>query len=234
MRLWTSPDPVSYPQALATMDREVEAIGQGRASELLWLLEHPPLYTAGTSARPEELLEPRFPVFRTGRGGRFTYHGPGQRVAYVLVDLQRRGRDVRGYVWRLEEWLIQSLAELGVEAHRRPGYIGIWVVGPDGREAKIAALGVRVRRWITSHGVALNVCPDLSHFAGIVPCGLAGDPVTSLEALGVDAGLADVDRALVRRFGEVFGVALEKAPVVLAPAREPGDEADLARRRHWA
>ena len=201
-----SRDLVPYPLAVATMEERVEAIRAGRAGELVWLLEHPPLYTAGTSADPAELLDPdRFPVFKTGRGGRFTYHGPGQRVAYVLLDLERRGRDLRRHVHRLEEWVIRTLARLGVEAGRRPGRIGVWVEPPEGGEAKIAAVGVRVRHWVTYHGVALNIAPDLGHFEGIVPCGLAGYAVTSLARLGRNLPLAEVDRQLEATFPEVFG-----------------------------
>jgi lipoyl(octanoyl) transferase len=187
---------VPYPQALEEMEARAAAIREAGAGELVWLLEHPPLYTAGTSAAADELLVPdRFPVFRSGRGGRYTYHGPGQRVGYVLLDLERRGRDVRGYVHALESWVIAALERLGVSAHPAEGRIGIWVDTAHG-EAKIGAIGVRVRRWVSLHGFAINVAPDLSHFAGIVPCGLAEYPVTSLAALGVPATLEDVDAAL--------------------------------------
>lgn len=187
---------VPYPQALAGMERRAEEIRQGAARELIWLLEHPPLYTAGTSADPAELFNPQaFPVFEAGRGGRYTYHGPGQRVGYVLLDLGRRSRDVRHYVHSLEGWLIGALARLGVEAFRAPGRIGIWVEGPQG-EAKIAAIGVRVKRWVTLHGFSVNVSPELSHFSGIVPCGIAEFPVTSLAALGVSEGQERFDLAL--------------------------------------
>ncbi len=200
-----SPGLVPYPQAVAAMEERVAAIRAGTASELVWLLEHPPLYTAGTSADPAELLDPhRFPVFKTGRGGRFTYHGPGQRVAYVMLDLARRGIDLKGFVWRLEEWVIRTLAQLGIAAKRCPGRIGVWVDMPRGPEAKIAAIGVRVRRWVSYHGLALNVAPDLDHFSGIVPCGLPEYPVTSLEALGQPIPLAQVDAALAATFPEVF------------------------------
>ena len=178
---FVSHTPVAYPEALAAMEARVGAILAGDASDAVWLLEHPPLYTRGTSAQADELLDPRFPVFAAGRGGRFTYHGPGQRVAYPVLDLRRRGADVRAYVCRLESWIIAALARLGVNGERRSGRIGIWVVSPDGREAKVAAIGVRVRRWISFHGISLNVDPDLEHFTGIVPCGLAGYPVTSLH-----------------------------------------------------
>jgi lipoyl(octanoyl) transferase len=187
---------VPYPQALAEMEARAAAIRDGSAGELIWLLEHPPLYTAGTSASADELLAPeRFPVFPTGRGGRYTYHGPGQRVGYVLLDLERRGRDVRAYVHALENWVMAALAACGVAAHAAEGRIGIWVDTPDG-EAKIGAIGVRVRRWVTLHGFSINVSPDLSHFGGIVPCGLADFAVTSLSALGTPATLGDIDAAL--------------------------------------
>jgi lipoyl(octanoyl) transferase len=196
-----SPVPVDYGTALRFMERRVEAILAGAAPEAVWLLEHPPIYTCGTSARDGELLDTaRFPVYRTGRGGRITYHGPGQRVAYVMLDLKRRGADVRAFVCALESWLIATLAAFGISAHRSAGKVGVWVDTPLGGEAKIAALGVRVRRWISLHGVALNVDPDLSHFAGIVPCGLAGSAVTSMRAQGVAAGLADVDEGLRASF----------------------------------
>jgi lipoyl(octanoyl) transferase len=198
--------PVAYPEALAAMEARAAAIREGTAPELAWLLEHPPLYTAGTSARPEELIAPeRFPVHRAGRGGKYTYHGPGQRVAYLMLDLKARRPDVRDYVCRLEEWVIRSLRPFGVTAERRAGRIGLWVVRADGTEAKIASIGVRVRRWVTMHGVAINVAPDLEHFAGIVPCGLAGYAVTSLADLGVTADMADLDRALMASFEDVFG-----------------------------
>jgi len=189
------PGLLPYPQAVATMEDRVAAIRAGTAPERVWLVEHPPLYTAGTSAEPHDLLSPdRFPVFVTGRGGKYTYHGPGQRIAYVMLDLDARGRDLRGYVAALEAWIIAALADLGVAARVIPGKIGVWTETPAGT-AKIAAIGVRVRRWVSYHGLAINVAPDLSHFGGIVPCGLS-DPVTSLTALGRPATIADVDRAL--------------------------------------
>ena len=192
-----SVDPVDYPDAVAFMEHRVDAIRAGREAEAVWLLEHPALYTAGTSARPEELLDAAaLPVYSTGRGGRYTYHGPGQRVAYVMLDLRRRGSDVRAYVHDLEGWVIDALARLGVTGERRCDRVGIWVERGGGREAKIAAIGVRVRRWITFHGIAINIDPDLSHFGGIVPCGIAEHGVTSLADLGIDATLADVDAAL--------------------------------------
>lgn len=185
-----SPGLVPYPEALAEMEARAAAIREGSASELIWLLEHPPLYTAGTSADPAELFNPEgFPVYAAGRGGRYTYHGPGQRVGYLMLDLDKRGRDVRRFVHALEGWLIDSLAKLGVTAHRSPGRIGIWVHrgGADlmGGEAKIGALGLRVKRWVTLHGFSVNFAPQLSHFSGIVPCGIADAPVTSLAELGV-------------------------------------------------
>jgi lipoyl(octanoyl) transferase len=194
-----SGEPEPYEAAVQAMEARVAAILEARAAEAVWLLEHPPLYTAGTSAAPEELIEPsRFPVFRAGRGGRFTYHGPGQRVAYVMLDLSVRGRDVRAFVHALEDWLIAALARLGVEGERREGQIGVFV-----GEAKIASIGIRVRHWVSFHGVSLNVDPDLTHFAGIVPCGLAS-PVTSLAALGIDADMPRVDAALRSAFEETF------------------------------
>lgn len=188
---------MAYPDAVAFMEERAEAIRAGRADEAIWLLEHPALYTAGTSARPEELLDAAaLPVFPSGRGGRYTYHGPGQRVAYVMLDLRRRGSDVRAYVHTLEGWVIAALARLGVTGERRCERIGIWVDRGGGAEAKIAAIGVRVRRWITFHGIAINCDPRLDHFGGIVPCGIAGHGVTSLADLGVGATMADVDAAL--------------------------------------
>jgi len=196
----TSREPVPYEAAIEAMDARVAAILAGRAPETIWLLEHPPLYTAGTSAAPEELLDPpRFPVFKTGRGGRFTYHGPGQRLAYVMLDLSRRGRDVRAFVRALEDWLMATLGRLGVEGERREGQIGVFV-----GEAKIASIGIRVRHWVSFHGVSLNVDPDLEHFAGIVPCGLNA-PLTSLAALGIDTDMQRVDGALRSAFEETLG-----------------------------
>lgn len=198
--------PVAYPDAVATMEARVAAIADGRARELVWLLEHPPLYTAGTSAKNEDLLAPtRFPVFETGRGGQFTYHGPGQRVGYVMVDLRRRNNDVRRFVRDLEEWLILTLDRFNIRGERREGRVGIWVKGRGANENKIAALGIRVRRGVTFHGVSLNVEPDLEHFSGIVPCGIQGHGVTSLAALGVTATTMDVDLALRASFEDVFG-----------------------------
>lgn len=199
--------PVDYDDAIMTMEQRVGEIARGEAPELVWLLEHPPLYTAGTSARAEDLLEPRFPVHRTGRGGKHTYHGPGQRIAYVLLDLGRYGHDLRGHVCRLEAWLILTLARLGVHGERRAGRVGIWVVRDDGREEKIAAVGVRVRRWVTYHGIALNVCPALDHFAGIVPCGIREHGVTSLHALGRQVSMAEVDTLLRDCFDTAFATS---------------------------
>jgi len=197
---------VPYPEALTAMEERVAAIRAGAASELVWLLEHPPLYTAGTSARVQDLLAPqRFPVFEAGRGGQYTYHGPGQRVAYLMLDLQRRKPDLRRYIRQLEEWVIRALARFDVRGERRPDRIGIWVVKPGGQEAKIAAIGVRVRRWVSYHGVAINLDPDLEHFGGIVPCGISGFGVTSLADLGLTATMQDLDAALIGSFNEVFG-----------------------------
>jgi lipoyl(octanoyl) transferase len=195
-----------YPEAVAFMEKRAAAIAAGHAAELVWLVEHPPIYTAGTSAKESDLLDARFPVFKTGRGGQFTYHGPGQRVGYVMLDLKRRKADVRAYVRDLEEWLIGTLARFGVKGERRDGRVGIWVTH-SGREDKIAALGVRIRHWVTFHGVALNVEPDLSHFTGIVPCGIREHGVTSLADLGLKATMADVDTALRESFQEIFGPA---------------------------
>ena len=197
-----------YAQTLAEMEARAAAIRDGGASELVWLLEHPPLFTAGTSADPAELFNPQgFPVFAAGRGGRYTYHGPGQRVGYVLLDLEKRGRDVRHYVHCLEGWVIATLARLGVEARQAEGRIGIWAEGPKG-EAKVGAIGVRIRRWVAFHGFAVNLDPELSHFSGIVPCGIAEFPVTSLGEMGVSAGLDRFDLALSEGFRE-FLRALE-------------------------
>jgi len=201
--------PVDYETALRFMERRVEAILAGAAPEAVWLLEHPPIYTCGTSARDADLLDAaRFPVYRTGRGGRITYHGPGQRVAYVMLDLKRRGADVRAFVCALESWLIATLASFGIAARRSDGKVGVWVDTAAGGEAKIAALGVRVRRWVSFHGVALNVDPDLTHFTGIVPCGLAGSAVTSMRAEGVAVGMAEVDEALRAHFMRAFSRAI--------------------------
>ena len=202
---------VDYEFAVEAMEKRVSDIVNNQAKELLWFLEHPPIYTSGTSTKPEDLLEPRFPVYKTGRGGELTYHGPGQRVVYVMLNLDKRGRkDIRRFVFDLEQWLINSLSEFGVLAERREGRVGLWVdmfkagKGLRGQESKIAAIGVRVRRWVTYHGVAINLNPDLSHFGGIVPCGISEHGVTSLKALGVEASMEEVDAALKACFGEVF------------------------------
>jgi lipoyl(octanoyl) transferase len=200
---------VPYSQAVAAMEAHVDALAAGRAPERVWLVEHPPLYTAGTSARPDDLLAARrFPVYATGRGGRHTYHGPGQRVAYVMLDLNRRQRDLRLYVATLEEWIIRTLAAFGVRGERREDRIGIWVKRPDkgaGAEDKIAAIGIRVRRWVTFHGVALNVDPELEHFSGIVPCGVREGGVTSLADLGRVVAMAEVDAVLRRELEPLLG-----------------------------
>jgi len=199
----TAKTPVPYPAAIETMEQRVADILAGRAPELIWLLEHPSLYTAGTSASADELRTEKLPVFQTGRGGRFTYHGPGQRIAYAMTDLRTRGRDVRGHVCRLEEWAIRVLKEFGIKGERRAGRIGIWV-DHKGREEKIGAIGVRVRRWIAYHGLSLNVHPDLSHYRGIVPCGLPDFGVTSLQALGAQATIQEVDEWLRRHAPAIF------------------------------
>jgi lipoyl(octanoyl) transferase len=216
---------VDYDAALAAMDRRVAAIGSGEARELVWLLEHPPLYTAGTSAKPEQMLDPRFPVHKVGRGGQFTYHGPGQRVAYVMLDLNRRKPDIRALVATLEEWLIRTLAAFNVCGERRDDRIGVWVRRPDkgaGFEDKIAAIGIRVRRWVTLHGVALNVEPDLSHFSGIVPCGVCElrYGVTSLADLGLPVTMLEVDMVLRREFETLFGsVAAPAKPLAASVSK---------------
>lgn len=201
--------PVPYEVAVREMEERVAAIAEGRAPELVWLLEHPPLYTAGTSAEERDLVDPdRFPVFQSGRGGQYTYHGPGQRVAYVMLDLKRRTPDVRAFVGDLERWLIATLAEFNVTGELREGRVGVWVRRPEKgltAEDKIAAIGVRIRKWVTFHGVSLNVDPELDHFTGIVPCGISQHGVTSLADLGITATMSDVDIALKRKFGEVFG-----------------------------
>ena len=209
----TSDAPVAYPLAEAEMEARVEAIARGTADEAIWLLEHPPLYTAGPAADPADLVQPdRFPVFRTRRGGQYTYHGPGQRVAYVMLDLNRHGRDVRRFVCRIEDWVIATLAEFNVKGERRAGRVGVWVVRPDRpanpdgtpREDKIAAVGLRLRRWVSFHGISINVEPDLAHFDGIVPCGIREHGVTSLVDLGLPVTMGDVDDALKRTFPTVF------------------------------
>jgi lipoyl(octanoyl) transferase len=217
-----------YLQAVAFMEERAAAIRDGRAPEMVWLVEHPPLYTAGTSAQPADLIDPdRFPVYRTGRGGEYTYHGPGQRVAYVMLDLKRRREDVRAFVAALEEWIIATLATFSVRGERREDRVGVWVVRPDRppmpdgspAEDKIAAIGIRLRRWVSLHGIAINVEPDLSHFGGIVPCGVANHGVTSLVDLGLPVTMPDLDVALKAAFEGVFGPAVQSAP---EPARKAG------------
>jgi lipoyl(octanoyl) transferase len=200
-----TPGLISYIEALSQMEGHVAEIHAGTANDLVWFLEHPPLYTAGTSAKAADLLDPQFPVFETGRGGQYTYHGPGQRVAYVMLDLKKRQKapDLKKYVWQLEEWIVHTLRRLGVIGERREGRIGIWVQTSHG-EKKIAAIGVRIRHWITFHGISINVNPDLSHFSGIVPCGISEYGVTSLHDLGVEVGMDEVDEALKEAWGEVF------------------------------
>jgi len=199
---------VDYPDALAAMEARVAGIIDGSTDEQLWLLEHPPLYTAGTSANDSDLLTPgRFPVYQTGRGGEYTYHGPGQRVGYVMIDLKRRNPDIRDYIINLEQWIINSLQHFDIKAERREGRIGLWVAhkGPNGpTESKIAAIGVRVRKWVTFHGISLNIDPNLSHFAGIVPCGINTFGVTSMEALNVPASRENIDSALINEFKRIF------------------------------
>jgi lipoyl(octanoyl) transferase len=212
-----SPGLTDYGQALAAMESRAEAIARGEAEEIVWLLEHPSLYSAGISAKAEDLLTPeRFPVVRAGRGGQFTYHGPGQRVAYVMLDLRARGRDARAYVAALERWLIEALADLGVTAETRCGRVGVWVEkfspGSPPREEKIAAIGVKLRHWVSFHGVSLNVSPDLGHYAGIVPCGISDHGVTSLQDMGAAHEMAAVDAALEASFSRVFGSTVRQTP----------------------
>ena len=201
--------PVPYEKALEFMEKRAGEIRAGDAEEAVLLLEHPPLYTAGTSANTADLLDPnRFPVFKAGRGGQYTYHGPGQRVAYAMIDLKNRSNDVRAYIHDLEEWVIQTLKRAGVRGERREGRIGIWVTRPGKREDKVAAIGVRVRRWVTFHGIAINVAPNLSHFDGIVPCGIQQHGVTSLAGLGLNTTMAEIDEHLRAAFAEVFDIPL--------------------------
>lgn len=197
-----SGNPVAYEDAVAQMESRVAGIREKGADELIWLLEHPPLYTAGTSAKEKDLLDSRFPVFKTGRGGEYTYHGPGQRIAYVMLDLKKRQAkpDIKQYVWQLEEWIIRTLAGFDIIGERREGRVGIWVVKPDGSESKIAAIGVRIRRWVTYHGISINLNPDLSHFGGIIPCGIAEHGVTSLHDLGRDISMGELDEALRKNY----------------------------------
>ncbi len=206
MEFKISAQPVDYPAAVSFMEQRVAAIHAGQAQDLVWLVEHPPLYTAGTSAKASDLLDNKFPVFETGRGGEHTYHGPGQRVAYVMLDLKKCQQvpDIKKYVCQLEEWIIRSLAHFGVIGERREGRVGIWVQ-TAGTEKKIAAVGVRIRHWVTYHGISINVNPDLSHFDGIVPCGIRGFGVTSLKDLGKDVSMVELDAVLQREFEAVFG-----------------------------
>ncbi len=212
-----SPELVEYPRAVAAMEARAAAIAEGAAGELVWLLQHPPLYTAGVSARPEDLLAPdRLPVFRSGRGGQYTYHGPGQRVAYVMLDLRERGRDVTRFVHDLERWLIAALAAFDIKGEVRKDRVGVWVARDGaGGEDKIAAIGVRLRKWVSFHGIALNVAPDLEHFSGITPCGVSNREygVTSLRALGSRATLAEADQALRAAFETVFGRTESAVPL---------------------
>ena len=201
---------VEYPDALKAMDERVDLIQKGNAKELVWLLEHPPLYSAGTSAKPEDLLTPnRFPVFKTGRGGQYTYHGPGQRVVYIMLDLNRRRRDIRKFVYSLEIWIINTLAKFNIRGERRPDRIGIWVRRTDlnnsEREDKIGAIGIRIKRWVTLHGISINVSPDLEHFGGIIPCGIGGYGVTSFEDIGQPLEFYDLDVELRTEFDRLFG-----------------------------
>jgi lipoyl(octanoyl) transferase len=219
---WAVADaPVDYPTALMVMKDRAAAVARGEAAELVWLVEHPSLYTSGTSAAPNDLLQPnRFPVYEAGRGGEYTYHGPGQRVAYLMLDLKERGRDVRCLVQGLEDWIIDTLGAFNVEGERRDGRIGVWVRQPGrmGGESKIAAIGVRVSKWVTTHGIALNVSPDLTHFEGIVPCGISDRGVTSLEDLGQIVSMPEVDIALRAAFERRFGPTASHAPEMLVTA----------------
>ena len=212
-----SPGRIGYPEAVAAMKTRAAAIAAGEADELVWLLEHPPLYTAGVSAKPGDLLDPeRLPVFQTGRGGQYTYHGPGQRVVYVMLDLGQRGRDVRAFVRGLERWIIAALASFNVQGEARPGRVGVWVErrqqGAEPRDDKIAAIGVRVSHWVSFHGISLNVDPDLGHYAGIVPCGIAEHGLTSLQDLGCTASMDEVDAALKSSFQAIFGPVTQASP----------------------
>ena len=210
----SSPDPVPYPAAIDWMEDRVDAILSGRQPECVWLLEHPPMYTAGTGAKATDLLDPRFEVHPTRRGGQYTYHGPGQRIAYVLLDLNLRGRDIRAYVEQLETWVIRTLDTFQIRGHIRDGRVGVWVERPEKpplangqvHEDKVAAIGVRVRKWVTFHGLAINVEPDLNHYSGIIPCGIADFGVTSLVDLGLPVTMADLDVALRREFTELFAI----------------------------
>ena len=199
----TAPAPIAYDQAVSFMEERVKQIREQGVNDLVWLLEHPPLYTAGTSANAKDLLNPAFPVYQTGRGGQYTYHGPGQRIGYVMLDLQKRGSDLRRYICDLEEWMIEALKTFDVKGERRAGRVGIWIANKNS-EAKIAAVGVRVRKWVTYHGVSINVNPDLSHYNGIVPCGIKDYGVTSLQALGLKVSMADLDEALQKSWNKIF------------------------------
>ncbi|HEY9090502.1 lipoyl(octanoyl) transferase LipB [Parasphingorhabdus sp.] len=201
---------IAYPDALTEMEQRNAAIYSGTAPELIWLLEHPPLYTAGTSSDPAELLSHEFPVYETGRGGRHTYHGPGQRVGYIMLNLKTRQADVRNFVHALEDWVIRALDEFGIKGRAVDGRVGIWCDTPKGEEAKIGAIGIRIRKWVTMHGFSVNIDPDLNHFGGIIPCGISEYPVTSLKQLGVDATMEDFDAAL-KRTAPDFLAAIEKA-----------------------
>lgn len=217
---------IEYPDALAEMEARVRAIRNAEANELVWLLEHPPLYTAGTSADPADLVDPdRFPVYDAGRGGQYTYHGPGQRVAYFMLDLGKRGKDVRQFIHSLEEVIIKTLANFGVIAERRAGRVGVWVERDGGKEDKVAAIGVRVSQWVTYHGISINIDPDLSHFTGIVPCGIREHGVTSLADLGLTTKMPDVDTVLKEAFGEIFG--FEPRPMTLEV--QPAPDASKAK-----
>ena len=200
---------IAYPDAIAEMEKRNASVQAGKEPELVWLLEHPPLYTAGTSSDPAELLSSQFPVYETGRGGRHTYHGPGQRVGYLVLNLKNHNSDIRAFVHALEDWVIAALAEFEVTARAVDGRVGIWCDTPEGQEAKIGAIGIRVRRWVTMHGFSVNISPDLDHFNGIIPCGISEYPVTSLQQLGIDAGLSDFDVALKKTASEFFE-AIEK------------------------
>ncbi len=208
---WIGPDKnVDYTYALKRQEQYVEDIYKKKSPETIWLLEHPPLYTAGTSAQETDLVKRGdIPVYTAGRGGQYTYHGPGQRVAYVMLNLKQRGQDVRAFVWRLEEWMIKSLADMGIKGERRRDRVGIWVVNKDGSEDKIAAIGVRVRRWVTFHGVSINVNPDLSHYRGIIPCGIKEHGVTSFEKLGFKMTMESLDERLKYHFNPVFSKSAE-------------------------
>lgn len=205
---WSLSEPnnfIPYPNAIEEMEAEVSKIAAGNISERVWLLEHPPLYSAGTSAKKSDLIDSnRFDVFESGRGGQFTYHGPGQRVAYVMLDLRKRGRDVSAFVRALEQWIINTLAEFDVKAERRCGRVGVWVINHEGREEKIAAIGIRLRKWVSFHGISINLNPDLSHFSGIVPCGIQEHGVTSLKALGKNIDMTALDSALLKNFETIF------------------------------